>query len=225
MRPHYPSLDGLRCLAILPIVWHHSTPRQLDGVLGRGPLGVDLFFVVSGFLITSLLLHERSSTGGVALGQFWARRSLRIFPLYYLVLGAFALHAVFLRAPGPARDHFLHALPFYATYTSNWFLHGAVDHPIIFAFAWSLAAEEQFYLVWPPFLRRLRGSIGPALVMFVLVLLDQAAERDWLAGLIAEGLPLRMMRSFATPIGLGALLALAADARTTSPVVRAVLAQ
>lgn len=224
-RPHYPSLDGLRCLAILPIVWHHATPRPLDGVLGRGPLGVDLFFAVSGFLITSLLLHERRSAGRVDLRRFWARRSLRIFPLYYLVLGGFTLHALLLRAPGPARDHFLENLPFYATYTSNWLLHGAVDHPIVFAFAWSLAAEEQFYLVWPPVLRWLRGTIAPAFVMFVLVALDQAAERGWLAGLLDEGIALRMMRSFATPIGLGALLAIASDSPRLSPIVRRMFGQ
>jgi peptidoglycan/LPS O-acetylase OafA/YrhL len=204
-------------------VWHHSTPRQLDGVLGRGPLGVDLFFAVSGFLITSLLLHEREVTRTVALGKFWARRSLRIFPLYYLVLGAFVVHALFVRAPGPIRDHFLASAPFYATYTSNWFLHGTVDHPIVFAFAWSLAAEEQFYLLWPPILRWLEGSLGPAVVMFALVALDQAAERGWLHTVLGEGLALRVVRSFATPIGLGSLLAIGVRARFTSPLLRAVL--
>jgi peptidoglycan/LPS O-acetylase OafA/YrhL len=194
-------------------------------VLGRGPLGVDLFFAVSGFLITTLLLHERRQTENVALGKFWARRSLRIFPLYYLVLGAFVVHALLVRAPGAAREHFLASVPFYATYTSNWFQRGAVGHPIVFAFAWSLAAEEQFYLVWPPVLRWLRGTLGPALVMLALVLLDQAAERGWLASVVDEGLALRMMRSFATPIGLGALLAIAADSKLGAPVVRAVLAR
>lgn len=224
-RPWYPSLDGLRCLAILPIVWHHATPRPLDGVLGRGPLGVDLFFAVSGFLITSLLLHERRTTRRLSLRRFWARRSLRIFPLYYLVLGAFVVHALLLREPGPTRDHFFASVPFYATYTSNWFLHGAVDHPIVFAFAWSLAAEEQFYFLWPPVLRWLRGALAPALVMSLLVVLDQGAERGWFASILDEGLPLRMLRSFAAPIGLGALLAIAADAPSTSPAVRAVLAR
>ena len=222
-RPHHPSLDGLRCLAILPVVWHHATPHPLDGVLGRGPLGVDLFFAVSGFLITSLLLHERRRTGRVALGRFWTRRSLRIFPLYYFVLGGFTLHALFLRAPGPARDHFLASLPYYATYTSNWFVHGAVGHPIVFAFAWSLAAEEQFYLVWPIVLRWLRGNVAPALVMLALVVLDQTAERGWLAPFLDEGLALRTMRSFATPIGLGALLALATSSPPLEPMVRGVL--
>ena len=71
---HFPSLDGLRCLAILPVVWHHSTPRPLPGVLGRGPLGVDLFFAISGFLITTLLLREASTTGRISLSGFYARR-------------------------------------------------------------------------------------------------------------------------------------------------------
>ena len=54
---HFPALDGLRCLSILPVIWHHSTPRPLEGALGRGPLGVDLFFAISGFLITTLLMR------------------------------------------------------------------------------------------------------------------------------------------------------------------------
>lgn len=225
MRPYFRSLDGLRCLAILPVVWHHCTPRPLEGILGRGPLGVDLFFALSGFLITTLLLEERRATGTVALGAFWARRSLRIFPLYYLVLGAFVVHAIFFRAPGAVRDHFLASVPYYATYTSNWFLHGAVAHPIVFAFAWSLAAEEQFYLLWPPVLRSTRGTTLPALVMLGLLALDQAAERGWLDAVVREGFALRMLRSIATPIGLGSLLALGAASPRWAPLVRIVLAQ
>ncbi len=212
--PYYPSLDGLRCLAIVPIVWHHSTTHPMDGVLGRGPLGVDLFFAVSGFLITSLLLHERrASPAGrdISLGRFWIRRGLRIFPLYYFVLGSFVLHAIFVREPGPVRDYFLRSVPYYATYTSNWFLYEPVDHPIVFAFAWSLATEEQFYVGWPPVLRAARGQLVPALVMAMLVAIDQGAERGWLGPILGDGRAVVMARSFATPIGLGALLALAAD--------------
>lgn len=222
-RPHFPSLDGLRCLAILPVIWHHSTTRPMEGLLGRGPIGVELFFALSGFLITSLLLHEKKS-GPIALGAFWLRRSLRIFPLYYVVLGAFVLHALFVRPAGPVRDHFLDTVPYYATYTSNWFSYKAVDHAIVFAFAWSLAAEEQFYLLWPPILRALGGVARPAIAMAVLVLLDQSAERGWLS-FLDEGLVLRMLRSFATPIGLGALLALANDHPKSSRVLRLALGQ
>ena len=76
-----PGLDGLRCLAILPVLWHHATPRLLPGVLGKGAVGVDLFFALSGFLITTLLLRERRANGAIKLGAFYVRRSLRIFPL------------------------------------------------------------------------------------------------------------------------------------------------
>src|SRR5262245_38294354 len=85
----FPELDGLRALSILPVIWHHSTTRLLDGVLGKGPLGVHLFFAISGFLITTLLLRERRATGAISMKNFYARRSLRIFPLYYAVLGIY----------------------------------------------------------------------------------------------------------------------------------------
>jgi len=116
---HFASLDGLRFLSIVPVVWHHSTPRPLEGILGRGPLGVDLFFAISGFLITTLMIREQSRTGRLAVGRFYARPSLRIFPLYYVVLSLYVVRAMLFLPEGPARAHFLHSLPFYATYTSN----------------------------------------------------------------------------------------------------------
>lgn len=190
----------------------------MGGVLDRGPLGVDLFFAISGFLITSLLLHERDSLGAISLRRFWIRRSLRIFPLYYVVLALFIVHAVWFRARGAVRDDFLLNIPYYATYTSNWFIAGATDHPIVFAFAWSLATEEQFYLVWPLALkasaRRSLALVGPTAIMTALIVMDQGAERGWLVGPSFDPLALKMMRSFSTPIGLGALLALA-DAHPT----------
>ena len=67
-RARFPSFDGLRALAILPVVLHHSTSGPMPGILGRGPLGVDLFFALSGFLITNLLLREKETTGAVRLG-------------------------------------------------------------------------------------------------------------------------------------------------------------
>jgi peptidoglycan/LPS O-acetylase OafA/YrhL len=220
MKGRFPSLDGLRALAVIPVVWHHATPGPLGGALDRGPLGVDLFFTLSGFLITTLLLRERARSGGIALGAFYVRRSLRIFPLYYVVLGAFVLHALFLRAPGPTRDHFLHAVPLHATYLTNWLVDFDVGYPVVFAFAWSLAAEEQFYLVWP-WILRIRGLLVPTAFMIALVVLDQAAERSWLG---LDGLPLRMLRSIATPICLGALLALALASRRGSATLGRALA-
>lgn len=232
----FGSLDGLRCLAIVPVVWHHATPHVYDGVLGRGPLGVDLFFVISGFLITTLLLRERARTGTVALGSFYVRRSLRIFPLYYLVLGAFVAHALLLRDHGPVRDHFLRSVPAYATYTSNWFGDVEVSHPIVFSFAWSLATEEQFYLVWPWVIvgasaalgraHPARASLLPALFMTLLLVVDQLAERGAMDTLFARGsLATRMLRSISTPIALGTLLAMALEGARTRAVVEVVLGQ
>ena len=205
---HFPSLDGLRCLAILPVVWHHSTPRPLPGVLGRGPLGVDLFFAISGFLITTLLLREASTTGRISLSGFYARRSLRIFPLYFAVLGLYTLWAAFGLNGTPQRAHFFESLPFYATYTSNWLVDFAVPHPVLFAFSWSLATEEQFYMVWPWIMRAWRRWWIPVAFMVVALVLDQCADRGLLSQVLdSSGLLFRMIASIAAPICLGALLA------------------
>ena len=142
---HFGSLDGLRCLSILYVIWHHARLEQETGIhlLDRGYHGVQLFFVISGFLITTLLLRERERFGAISYSRFLARRALRIFPLYYVMLGVYLL-ALHLFQPGSEREALLwDHLPFHLTYLSNW---APKD---VFGFAWSLACEEQFYLVWP----------------------------------------------------------------------------
>jgi peptidoglycan/LPS O-acetylase OafA/YrhL len=200
-------------MAILPVVFHHATPRLLPGIAGKGAVGVDLFFALSGFLITTLLLRERRATGGVRLGAFYARRSLRIFPLYYAVLSAYAVRALLLPADAPIARHFLSALPYHATYTANWFVDYAVPHPVTFAFSWSLCVEEQFYWVWPVLVALVaRRSVLGALMLGAITL-DTLAEHAWFgAWLPAGSLGLRILTSFATPIGFGSLLALLLDA-------------
>src|SRR5579872_3066183 len=84
---YWPSLDGVRAIAVAAVVAYHL------GYLGGGWIGVDVFFVLSGFLITSLLLHERARTGAVRLRAFWARRAKRLLPALFLVTGAVALYA------------------------------------------------------------------------------------------------------------------------------------
>ncbi len=204
----FSSLDGLRCLAVLPVVWHHATPQPLPGLLGRGPLGVDLFFSISGYLITTLLLRERRAHGTVSVGRFYARRALRIFPAYYAVLGLTALRAWLWMPRGPTRDHFLHSLPYWATYTANWFVDFDVGHPIVFAFAWSLATEEQFYAIWPWLAR------APRWVLPVAALLLLSADQGVELGVLGAGWPplaRRMVASIASPICMGALLAFLLD--------------
>jgi peptidoglycan/LPS O-acetylase OafA/YrhL len=208
-----PGLEGLRGLAILPVIWHHATPRLLPGILGKGAVGVDLFFALSGFLITTLLLRERRASGQIRLLAFYARRSLRIFPLYYVVLGFYALRALQTQASSDTARHFLHGLPYHATYTANWFLDYAVPYPVMFAFSWSLCVEEQFYWIWPglvalfPQRGLLVGLMGAAVVVDALA--EHAAFAAWLP---AGSLGLRMLTSFAAPIGCGSVLAVLLDA-------------
>lgn len=211
--PQLPGLDGLRALAILPVVWHHATPRLLPGILGKGAVGVDLFFALSGFLITTLLLRERRATGGVRLGAFYARRSLRIFPLYYVVLGFYALRALQTHGDSVVAQHFLDGLVFHATYTANWFLNYQVPHPVMFAFSWTLCVEEQFYLVWPGLVAWLRNRAVLAVVMSAAVVIDMLAEHAAFSSWLPPGsLGLRMLTSFAAPIGCGSMVALLLDA-------------
>jgi peptidoglycan/LPS O-acetylase OafA/YrhL len=172
--------------------------------LSKGPLGVDLFFALSGFLITTLLLRERARQGRVDTIAFYRRRARRIFPLYYLVLGLYALRALLLLPLGPQRSHFFASLPFFATYTTNWFVDFSAPHPIIFAFSWSLAAEEQFYAVFP-WLYRFRA--GPWLGAVALLALDVAGEQGALAAWGASTLAVRMASSVQAAICFGALLA------------------
>jgi peptidoglycan/LPS O-acetylase OafA/YrhL len=207
-----PGLHGLRALAIVPVIWHHATPRPLPGLLGKGPVGVDLFFALSGFLITTLLVRERRRTGQISLTKFYARRSLRIFPLYYLVLAGYAAQA-FTLGPGSAMaQHFWRSLPFHATFTANWWVDYAVAHPVMFAFSWSLCVEEQFYWVWPVLLA-LGARLGILrLAILAAILLDSLAEQGALEAVLPVGsLGLRMLTSFAAPIGFGAWLALVLD--------------
>jgi peptidoglycan/LPS O-acetylase OafA/YrhL len=153
----FGSLDGLRCLSILMVIWHHAGGATAGlPLLRRGYTGVTFFFVISGFLIVTLLLRERDRTGTIAMGGFYLRRSRRIFPLYYTVLTIYLVLVLVTEADSRFGQQFLHNLPFFATYTSNLFV-DLDDSRVIFYFAWSLAAEEQFYLVWPWIERFLGG--------------------------------------------------------------------
>lgn len=139
------GLDGLRAVAVLAVMAYHLDSRLLPG----GFLGVELFFVLSGFLITALLLEEHDRRGGVALGRFYARRALRLFPALALVVMACSVWAIVHPHYRPDRGDTLRGLPYVLLYMANWasgVFHvglGLLDH------TWSLAVEEQFYLLWP----------------------------------------------------------------------------
>ena len=151
---HVPALDGLRAIAVLMVLFAHfkeATPRWIWQVLHQGGFGVYLFFVLSGFLITRILLSEKEKTA--YFRNFYARRTLRIFPLYYGVL-ALQFWVLLPMFPTPhilADAHYqgwlwaygyniLAAVKGHLFFTSDWMVLGHF---------WTLAVEEQFYLVWP----------------------------------------------------------------------------
>jgi peptidoglycan/LPS O-acetylase OafA/YrhL len=147
---HLPGLDGLRGLAVLGVIVFHG------GVwLKGGYLGVDLFFVLSGFLITSIILAEVEKTGKLALSRFWIRRARRLFPALLSLMPAIALYARFVAKPdelAEIRSGALATLGYVAnwqqifSHKSYWDLFAA---PSPLEHTWSLAIEEQFYVVWP----------------------------------------------------------------------------
>lgn len=210
-RSYLPALDGLRAISIVMVIWHHCWLTPPPGIWGKGPAGVQLFFVISGYLVTTLLLRERERQGKVALGQFYRRRALRIFPLYYAVLSVLTIHAIVGEVyfePSAQRAHFFRNLPYFATFTCNWWVDWSVPHPITFAFAWTLAIEEQFYAFWAPALRFLPGLFGPALFMLGAMLLSQLSTWQSGAALLGEGLLRAMCDGLSSSIALGALLGL-----------------
>jgi peptidoglycan/LPS O-acetylase OafA/YrhL len=139
-RSHWGGLDGLRALAVLAVLGTHF------GFLGTNAVvGVDLFFVLSGFLITTLLLKERDQSGALSLRNFWTRRALRLLPALVCAVG-FAL-ALSPFASSAQRHHTLVCLPWVFLYVGNWFqASGSLG---LLTPTWSLAVEEQFYIVWP----------------------------------------------------------------------------
>jgi peptidoglycan/LPS O-acetylase OafA/YrhL len=158
---HLPALDGLRLVAVLLVLLAHTGWHGMPS-----DLGVSVFFVLSGFLITWLLMREREQTGDVALGGFYLRRAFRLLPAYYAYL-AVALFFHFRHA-GARTDIVLPSLFYYANYFNA--THGHPATPI--AHTWSLAVEEQFYLFWPfAFLilsRRSQGAVARFLVASIL---------------------------------------------------------
>ena len=183
---YLPGLDGIRALAVAGVLCYHAGFGWASG----GWLGVDAFFVLSGFLITSLLLSEWRGANAIDLPAFWARRARRLLPALLLVLAAVALYAVALAAPTELRrirSDGIASLFYVANWRSvfsgqSYFEQFGVPSPL--RHFWSLAIEEQFYLVWPlvvtAVLRWRRGSVralagftaiaavGSAVVMAIL---------------------------------------------------------
>ena len=136
---YIPELDGLRALAIVGVLLFHLHVPGAE----FGWAGVQLFFVLSGFLITGILLNSKARSD--YFSRFYVRRTLRIFPIYFLLLGLVLVYALLRRLP-------YSGFPWYAFYFQNYYIGWTSNHtqfPGLFAHTWSLAVEEQFYLLWP----------------------------------------------------------------------------
>ena len=169
---HNPALDGLRAIAVLAVFFHHMD------VLPGGYVGVDLFLVLSGFLITGLLLAERDRTGGISLKAFWVRRAFRLLPAFYVFV-LVGIPLVLLLKDADDQWQFLRNGVAAVLYVAN--IYRAIephDTGAWFNHTWSLSLEEQFYLVWPlalvllcrrPGLRQRTPEILAGVILLVLI--------------------------------------------------------
>jgi peptidoglycan/LPS O-acetylase OafA/YrhL len=207
---HFPSMTGIRCVCALMVIKEHvlfqiPAPRLVE----LGWLGVDMFFVISGFLIVTLLLRERSRTGSIDLRGFYTRRTFRIFPIYYLLLFGVVATAMALSPWAP------NTLNYYkgSVLVLLLYLQDIVVVPMgLFFHTWSLAMEEQFYLVWPTVEKYLKG-VWLGLVLVALLVVSQlvnfgvfSAQIDALYGLEEASQRPIFLITF-TPILLGVAMA------------------
>lgn len=139
---YFPALDGLRALSILLVFFVHIHVNRPEI---RGWIGVHIFFVLSGFLITTLLLREREHYGRISFRGFYVRRFFRIVPIYFLVLSAY-VPAVLLMHDTVRWAEFKLALPYLITFMQEF---RPAASGMVFGQAWSLGYEEKFYLLWP----------------------------------------------------------------------------
>lgn len=168
-----PDIEGLRGLAILVVVGFHG---ELSGFSG-GFVGVDVFFVLSGYLITGLLHRELTTTGTLAFSRFYARRARRLLPASITVLLATLGLAVTVLPPLPTNGLAKVSLAALTSLSNLWFLRGAMDYfaedatrsPLLHT--WSLAVEEQFYLVWPCLLWLLYRGLKQARLRIATIML------------------------------------------------------
>ncbi len=182
-RPRFyqPELDVLRCLAFILVFLHHSaqfSPGPLADMATAGAFGVCLFFFLSAFLITELLVREKQSTGTVRLRAFYARRILRIWPLYFAALLIDFMHLHVTR-PGAFTGARLAAFLLLA---GNWFVArhsflGSLSLPL-----WSISIEEQFYVVWPSMQRRAGRPFGLGFCALALAAAYVALAHECRAG-------------------------------------------
>src|SRR5690554_2000 len=173
MLKYRAEIDGLRAVAVVPVIFFHAGLALFSG----GYIGVDVFFVISGYLITSIILGEQQAADGFSLAKFYERRARRILPALFAVVLACLPFAWLLLTPDELRS-FAKSVIGVSTFTSNFHFYGESGYfdtdaelkPLLHT--WSLAVEEQYYILFPPLLmllfRRARFLVVPAIVLLAL---------------------------------------------------------
>src|SRR5712692_3750050 len=199
---HLPALDGLRAVAVFMVIGYHF------GLPIPGDLGVSMFFVLSGFLITWLLLSEYGTAGTISLRNFYSRRVLRIFPAYYFFI---TVSLIIDNFRGHFWDRALILSGFF--YVVNYFNATHGHPPTSISHAWSLGIEEQFYVLWPLVVLALaRRSRRRALAMLTIIIVGVAAWRSFVYLALHSG-PAYAYNAFDTRfdnLAVGCFLALCA---------------
>lgn len=168
IKDYIPQFDSIRAIAVLLVIIHHWLPQKsIFNFLPNGKIGVNIFFVLSGFLITGILLKAKMQIEtsrlkkGMALKNFYIRRTLRIFPIYYLLLFILWL----LKDPAIHENGV-----YYYTYTSNFLFYMQTAFPARLAHLWSLGVEEQFYVIWPWLIILVNRRFIPYLICLFLLI-------------------------------------------------------
>lgn len=188
---YVPSLDGLRGVAVAIVVVYHARVGTLHG----GFLGVDLFFVLSGFLITAILLKEWLRADRIDFRRFYVRRVLRLFPALCLLVAVY-LGATLLTSDDPM-EHVIDAT-LVLTYISNWTA-AFLERPNMLRHSWSLSIEEQFYVLWPVLLLVLLRFVRRPRVICTVIAVSALGAWLWRCALLESGAPvIRLMMGLDT---------------------------
>lgn len=224
---YYPALDGLRFFAFLFVFLHHALAGAsshnpfinifLIIIQKNGWVGVDLFFVLSGFLITSLLLRERERFGNYSLKNFWIRRSLRIWPLYYLALfvGFFIVPFISAHLLGSDYSDLKYSrqiqteLPLYLSFLGNWaVVFNGYGYFTNISHLWTISIEEQFYFIWPLILLFITNFKKTLATCFTILIISLLTRLGLALGMVAHpGIYTNTFARMDTLI-MGAMLAL-----------------
>ena len=222
----FPNLDGLRFICFLLVFLFHSFKTIFENLrhtpgnetvysvaqflFQNGELGVNFFFVLSGFLITYLLIKEKELTGTVHLGNFYVRRILRIWPLFYLCVIIGFLVVPFLKSMAGASPSEIARPLYYIFFVNNYdYIQGwpAFPDALILIVLWSVAVEEQFYITWPVILKYVPKKIYP--LVFIAIILFTLVFRSFYTGDSDHDSAVRHFHTFAVigDMALGGLMA------------------